>query len=644
MRILLITPPMVQINAPYPATPHLAGLIKQSHHEVIQADAALMLALRIFSRTGLRQIANAMNPRAHTRSVLHFSKHRKQYLATIEPVIRFLQGHDPTLAWRITSRQFLPEGPRFEALAEAHGHMAPALGDMATHDLAIHLASLFIDDITDAIREGVDARFELAKYAERLAASAPSFDPIASALRRKPGLIDTMIDDITSALMDAHQPELVGLTLPFPGNVYAAFRMAKRIKSAAPHLPIVMGGGYINTELRLLSDPRVFDYADFITLDNGEAPFLGIIQQLENQGGPHSNSRKIQETSSLERTFIRQNGRVRFMPASVPTQSTAPSRAAAVIPQYEGLPLDHYFSLIELPNPMHKIWSCGRWNKLTLAQGCYWHRCAFCDTSLDYIRCYRPNDPDLLITQIESIIAQTGQTGFHFVDEAMPPALLRKLAQRLIKHNLKITWWGNIRFDKAFTPELAELLAKSGCIAVTGGLEAATDRLLTLLNKGFKLEQVSRITHTLSDAGILVHAYLMYGCPSQTCQDTVDSLEYVRQLFDAGCIQSAYWHRFALTVHSPIFQVPRSFGIRIPRLPKTRFARNEIPFIDSIKCDHDALGRGLRKSLYNYMYGIGLDLDLQTWFDIPIPPPTLHTDYIAHQLAKKTPIMPEGYV
>jgi len=621
---------MVQINAPYPATAYLAGLLKPTENEVIQADAALMLALRLFSCSGLRQVAKAINPRTRSKSCRHFLRHYKNYIATIEPIIRFLQGKDPTLAWCIVSRQFIPEGPRFEALAEAHTHLAPTFGHMATHDLAVHLASLYIDDLTDAIHDGVDARFELAKYAEKLAASAPSFDGIASALRRKPTLVDSMIDGITNDLIRTHHPELVGLTLPFPGNVYAAFRIAKQIRKQVPALPIIMGGGYINTELRSLSDPRVFDYTDYITLDDGERPILRIIDHLKRQGTLLTPQAK----PHLERTYFREKNRVCFIPAGSSEGSPSPSASLAVTPLYSGLPLDRYFSLIELPNPMHKIWSCGRWNKLTLAHGCYWHKCAFCDTSLDYIQRYHPTSPDILISQIEDIIQQTGQTGFHFVDEAMPPALLRKLAMKLIEHDIKITWWGNIRFDKAFTPELAALLAKSGCIAVTGGLEAATDRLLTLLNKGFGLDQVTRVTHALSEAGILVHAYLMYGCPSQTCQDTVDSLEYVRQLFDMGCIQSAYWHRFALTIHSPIYQDPRKFRIRIPRTLKSTFARNEVPFIDSVKCDHAALGRGLRKSLYNYLYSIGLDLDLQAWFDFPIPPTRLHTDFVANQLAR----------
>jgi radical SAM superfamily enzyme YgiQ (UPF0313 family) len=627
MRILLITPPMVQVNAPYPATAYLAGLLKATPHEVVQADAALMLARRLFSRAGLQQIVAAIKPRPRSRCVRHFLRHAQAYGATMDPVIRFLQGQDPTLAWRIASRQFIPEGPRFEALAEAHTQLAPTLGHMATHDLAIHLASLYLDDIADAIREGVDPRFELARYAEKLAASAPSFDGIVAALRRKPTLVDQMIDGIADELIRAHRPELVGLTLPFPGTVYAAFRIARHLKRQDATLPIVMGGGYINTELRALSDPRVFDYADFITLDSGARPLLGIIEHLK---APESRNPILH----LERTFLRKNNRVCFIPEQQTTPRTPRPAPALITPLFSGLPLDHYFSLIEWPNAMHKIWSCGRWNKLTLAQGCYWHRCAFCDTRLDYIHHYRATAPDVLLAQIEEIIRQTGQTGFHFVDEAMPPALLGKLARQLIDRNLQITWWGNIRFDNAFTPELASLLAKSGCIAVTGGLEAATDRLLTLLDKGFDLKQVTRVTRALSEAGILVHAYLMYGCPSQTSQDTVDSLEYVRQLFEAGYIHSAYWHRFALTVHSPIYDSPKAFGIRIPRLPPSRFARNEVPFIDTVKCDHDALGRGLRKSLYNYMYGVGTDCDLQSWFDVPVPPPTLHTDFVSQQLGR----------
>jgi hypothetical protein len=605
---------MVQMNAPYPATAYLAGFLEQYGHEVHQADAALMLALRLFSSQGIGDIKRVLKPRSRSASVQHFLRNSRQFASTIDPVILFLQGRNPALDRRILSRKFLPEGPRFSSLDNADT-TNPAHA-MTEHEWAILLASLYLDDLADAIRDGVDSRFELARYGEKLAASAPSFDGIDAALRRNPTLVDTLIDQIAETLFRKHKPTLAGFTLPFPGNVFGALRMARVMKRLKPGLAVVMGGGFVNTELRNLKDPRIFDYTDYLTLDDGELPLLRIVEHLEGQA----------PASSLIRTYIRQNNHVRYVQSSEKHPLIFNHQSS--IPLFSSLPLDYYFSMIESLNPMHRIWSCGRWNKLMLAHGCYWHRCAFCDTGLDYISRFSPADVGVLVKQIQTVIKQTGQTGFHFIDEAMPPALLRALSNELIKRKIRITWWGNIRFDKAFTPELAKLMAKAGCIAVTGGLEAATNRLLKLLDKGFTLDQAATVTHGFSEAGILVHAYLMYGCPTQTEQDTIDSLEYVRQLFEAGCLQSAYWHRFALTIHSPIFKARRQYGIRLLPHPKPSFASNEVPFKDTVRCDHDALGRGLRKALYNYMHLAGLDSELQMWFDSPIPPPTLPTDFV----------------
>ena len=229
---------------------------------------------------------------------------------------------------------------------------------------------------------------------------------------------------------------------------------------------------------------------------------------------------------------------------------------------------------------MHRMWSDGRWNKLTIAHGCYWKKCSFCDVSLDYISRYEGASATELVNRIEAIVQETGQTGFHFVDEAAPPKALKALSKELLEREVEISWGGNIRFEKTFTPELAQLMADSGCIAVSGGLEVASDRLLNLMKKGVSVEQVARVTKALTDAGILVHAYLMYGFPTQTVQDTVDALEYVRQLFENGCIQSGFFHRFACTVHSPVGQNPAEYGVILPELPPATFARNDIPFID----------------------------------------------------------------
>lgn len=613
MRLLLITPPMTQLNTPYPATAYLTGFLRQ-HAEhlnlhVAQADAAIELFLRVFSSTTLQRIYDELSARAAVvgddgdlpDSIAHFLEHGPRYVETVDVVIRFLQGRDPGVALRIIGRELLPEGPRFAALNESDEDdpLAWAFGGLGIADRAKHLASLYIDDLADVIRDGIEPDFELSRYGERLAASAPSFDPLHDALEGEPTIIDELLDNLTQELFEQHEPDVVGLTAPFPGNVYGAFRIARKVKALAPHTVTVLGGGYVNTELRELSEPRVFDYFDYITVDDGEAPMLALIEHVRNKHKP------------LLRTFVRQDGAVKLVTDE--SIHDVPLRDAGT-PSYAGLPLDRYLSLFEMLNPMHRLWSDGRWNKLTIAHGCYWKQCTFCDISLDYIARYDRAPADLLVDRIERLIKETGQSGFHFVDEAAPPAALRALAETLIARKLTITWWGNVRFEKAFTPELTKLLARSGCVAISGGLEVASDRLLELMKKGVTVDQVARVTRAFTDAGIMVHAYLMYGFPTETAQETLDSLERVRQLFAEGCIQSAFWHRFAATAHSPIGRQPELFGIRARKPPAITFAKNDVAFDDPTGCDHDFFAPGLRKAIYNYMHGLGLDADPRSWF------------------------------
>ena len=621
---------MTQLNTPYPSTAYLTGFLRSRGINAVQEDLALALVLSFFTADGLNEIhqhALSVPEEERSASVNFFLDYFDSYQATIAPVISFLQGRDSTLSHRINTRDFLPEGPRFASLdafedGEADDSLAWAFGALGSQDRARHLATLYLNDLSDVLRDAVDDRFEFVRYAEALASSQPTFTPLADALMAKSTLMDTHLQTLSSQAIERHQPNLVLLSVPFPGAMYAALRIAQEIRRAHPEIKIALGGGYVNTELRELSDARIFDYVDFITLDSGERPLLALLEHL---AGKRSAER-------LVRTFIRNSGsQVQYLNWQEPDIPFEDVGTAT----WDGLPLDSYLSLLDMLNPMHRLWSDGRWNKLTVAHGCYWKKCSFCDVSLDYISRYETASASLLVDRIEQIIAETGQTGFHFVDEAAPPKALKTLAEELIRRNVIISWWGNIRFEKTFTPELAELLAKSGCIAMSGGLEVASDRLLKLMKKGVSVEQVAQVTKGFSDAGILVHAYLMYGFPTQTVQETVDALEYVRQLFEHGCIQSGFFHRFTCTVHSPVGLNPQEYGIELIPLPEITFAKNDILFIDPTGVDHDALGQGLKKAIYNYMHGLGFDIKTQSWFDglgLSIPKTTVPKNFIENAL------------
>jgi radical SAM superfamily enzyme YgiQ (UPF0313 family) len=624
LRLLAVIPPMTQLNTPYPSTAYLTGFLRSRGFHAVQADLSIGLALKLLSVEGLNGIherVKALSRKQHNPATRFFAEHFEVYRETISPVIRFLQGRDPTLAHRIASRRYLPEGRRFTSLdhyvsQDGEGDALDwAFGALGLQDRAKHVATLYLNDIADVIRDAVDPRFEFVRYAESLAASQPTFDHLHEALNSPRTLVDEALHALTLETLARHQPAMVLISAPFPGNVYGAFRIAQSIKQAQPSVVTVLGGGYCNTELREMNEPRVFEHFDFVTLDAGEKPLLALIEHIQ---GSRPRERLI-------RTYTRELQYVDHKEPDIPFSESG-------MPTYDGLPVNDYLSLLDMLNPMHRLWSDGRWNKLTVAHGCYWKKCSFCDVNLDYISRYDLASSDVLIGRIESLIRETGQTGFHFVDEAAPPKALKALANGLIQRKLDISWWGNIRFEKSFDTDLCRLLADSGCIAVTGGLEVASDRLLKLMKKGVSVEQVARVTRAFSDAGILVHAYLMYGFPTQTVQDTVDALEYVRQLFEAGCIQSGFFHRFTCTVHSPVGKHPEEYGVTLHPPPHAPFANNDINFTDATGVDHDQFGASLKKALYNYMHGIGLEHDVREWFDDTVPRTRVPKTFVARAL------------
>ena len=414
------------------------------------------------------------------------------------------------------------------------------------------------------------------------------------------------------------KPKAIAFSVPFPGNLFSTLRLAQWLRQAHPDIPILMGGGFVNTELRSITDTRFFKYIDYLLLDDGEDPLFQVLRYLDGA---------IQK-EELVRTFSLDENGSRVVYQDNPAYPAC-RQSETGFPDYEGLPLDKYISVMEMANPMHKLWSDGRWNKLTLAHGCYWGKCAFCDGSLDYIKRYEPNTAKTLVDRMERLIEQTGEIGFHFVDEAAPPALLREMAQEIIRRGITVVWWGNIRFEKSYTEELCDLLQRSGCIAVSGGLEVASPRLLKLINKGVTVAQVARVANNFTGAGIMVHAYLMYGFPTQTAQETIDSLETVRQMFELGLIQSGFWHRFAMTAHSPVGLHPAEYSCRVTEPPFGGFARNDVQFEALSGCDPELFSEGLRVSLYNYMNGTGFDLPLHKWFGgMKVPRTTLPPNYI----------------
>ena len=610
-KLLLVTPPFTQLNTAYPATSYIKGFLEEKKVAVAHMDLSIELFTFIFSSEFLRAIFQESED-LQNFNYPELNDKKEHYISRIDTVIAYLQKQDIETAIEILAPDFLPAGHR---LLKVNKHINWAAGELGTIDRAKHYSTLFIEEIGDFIQANVDEFFAFTKYAEQIGTSASSFDQIAEFLNYQPTIIEDKMLDILEGQIKMYAPSLVCFTIPFPGNLFAALRCSQFIKQFFPKIRVAFGGGYCNTELRSLEDPRIFEFVDFISLDDGEGPLLKIVNYLDG---------KV-DIDELERTFVLENNRVVYKNK---TPNTIFHHQSLPAPSYAGLPFEKYLSFLDVVNPMHRMWTDERWNKLTISHGCYWKQCSFCDVSLDYIGNYQNTTADDLADKIQKIIKDTGITGFHFVDEAAPPKMLRALSEKLILRKLNIRWWTNIRFEKTFDPELCEIMARSGCIAVTGGLEVASDRLLAKMKKGVDIAQVARVTHNFSEQNILVHAYLMYGFPTQTEQETIDSLEVVRQLFERNCIQSAFWHLFTATAHSPIGKDPESFGIKITGPKFEGFAQNDLTHEDPLGADHQNFTKGLNLALNSYLNKTGYDEALQNWFNFPILPTTHPNDMI----------------
>ena len=614
LKIAMVVPPTVNLNTPYAAAPRLAGWLRHLGHTVIPVDISLELFLRVFSREGLEEMFAEVDAEKLVGDQAIIYQNRDQYVKIIEDAVAVVQLRDLSATTRIVQGGMIPPGPRA-------GKDSALPGMWGTTDFARYRVSLMLMELMEFFQATVSNHFGLTDYAASLAASPSSFDPIEAELERAPNAYLRMLDEVTAALIPA-EVDLVCITCPFPGNLVGALLVGKWLAKHRPTAKRALGGGFPSTELRSLAEPRVFDYVDYVVIDDGELPLQQIIARMEGRDGP------------LHNTFTREDRRVVFagvtMP-SIPFGDLPP-------PTYVGFDLKRYVHMIYVSSPVQRA-NDGTWLKLTAAHGCYWKKCTFCDITLPYIADYDPMPAQRLADQMDALHAETGLSGFHFTDEAAPPGLLVDLSLELVRRGRNYHWWGNVRYDRAFEPDRCKLLAAAGMMLVTGGIEVASDAVLEKIVKGISVVQVTKVLQALAEAGIAAHAYLIYGFPGETLQDTVNGLETIRQLMRAGLLVNAVYHQLSATAHAPLGKTPQLFPIRIREQPFQGFARNFLPFeyTDGVRRSrkiHHALGLALD----NYRRGLYFDAPLQEWFEgLDVPPTTIAPDFVAKTMTLPHP-------
>ncbi|MCL2094377.1 MAG: radical SAM protein [Treponema sp.] len=670
-RVILVQPPFVQLNGPYPAPYYLKSFLSARGYEAQVLDHSIQLFSRIFCRAGLEQIFRDLEkakPRKKNDryDIEHFLSEKELWLRSIDGIIEFLRGRNHELSHALAlGNGLFPIGSRTEALIiQEGGKIGAPTGRL--------MATAILSDLADLITGTLDPHFSLTSYTPRLPGSGPAGFRNFSALTRQ--LDSYIIETFYRPLLREEwarigpagkEPLLLGLTIPFPGCLLGALACAQSAKQhLGPQVRIAIGGGYVNTELRSLNDPSVFDYVDYVCFDRGYGALSSVLDHIEGlpQGDRKANrplyktlhrenwsnqsdrldqtapkwSNQSDQSAKNRSNRSNQSDRLDQMTSNWSNQSdrldqTTPNwsnqsdqhyadlddqAVKTTFPDYAGVDFSPYLYPMDQVNPMHRLWSDGHWLKAYLAHGCYWHSCSFCDTTLDYIKCHIPVDVPQLFEHLVAQAELTGRRGVHFCDEAAPAWALVEFALLNRQAGLPLSFWGNIRYDRSFTPDVAAILGAGGLVGVSGGLETLTQESLGRLHKGITLKDGAFALAAFKEEGILCHAYLIYGYWDQKEGEIMNSAEILRQLFSEGLLDSAFWHKFILTRHSRVYEeklrgLHPELKVKVPSPRGPTFALNDLSFEGEEKYDYYTLGLDLL--LHEWMGG-NTDLKVQEVF------------------------------
>ncbi|MBP5401974.1 MAG: radical SAM protein [Treponema sp.] len=609
---------------------------------------------------------------------------------------------------REKEHQFLysPFAPRGQRMENYLAFLADAGRDPSVDDVRF-LCSYALEDLSDYITAVFDPEFSLIRYAESLTVDERSFFELEK------GLDSPVLKEFYEPLLSRLVPDLVGMprvegskdsergdgyqdsrasdfknrgvktmiciSIPFAGTFISALYTARYLKKHyGKNVFICIGGGFVNTELRDANDTALAKYIDAISYDRGYGSYRELFKSAPDldrdalfnagslykmrlffsegdgcEGDDDPRTDGINTAAGPRAVGINSNdGNIIIHDPiwnSAELEKYESEITPQIIPDYSDIDFSKYLRVCDDKNAMHRLWTDGSWIKAYLAHGCYWHRCAFCDTKLDYVCGYRPVDTEKLYDGLLKTAREKNIFGIHFVDEAMPPAVLKQFALKNARENNPLYFWGNIRFEKSFTKDLAAFLSYCGLGGVSAGLEVATGSGLKYINKGTDINSIINACAAFKEAGILVHAYMIYGFWYDTAQSIIDSMETLRQFFASSLLDSSFWHKFVLTRNSTVyrewqegrqndlFPVEQNLSDAHSRRGssvKSIFATNNLHFKN--EASYDKFGPPLEAALDAWMQGDenAIQRKVQKWFDFKVPEPTVPRDFVEKQIAR----------
>ena len=525
MKILLLFPPDWLPSEPYLSLPALTSVLRPAGHKVIQKDINVEMYDMFFSRSFLEHVSSRIA--GELNHLIHVEKQRA------------LDEEESTL-----KAQLLQSTPEVLSQLSSDAEQAKEiLRGESFYDIDK------LEWATNTLHKTM-ALISLGYYPAQIC-----FPPIETDLVYKPymsseileALDDNQINiyrdvyrQLIAPVMQKEKPGMVGISIVQQKQLIPSFTFSKMIKEEFPDLHITVGGNIV-TRIRdeLKIQDKLFGYIDSAILYEGENAYLQLVDAVENS----------KPLSGLPNLIYRDESGIH---ANKDVCSEDLSKLPP--PDFDGLLLEKYFvPKLILP--------------YLATRGCYWGRCTFCDHFQGYVEGFRTMQVDQIVEEIKFLKDKHNTRYFHFTDESYPPALFRKLSQRLIEEKLDIVWTTHMRFEETLLDEQVwKDVQESGCRYLHFGYESGNQRVLKLMDKATKLDAIQTNLRMSSEAGIWNHIMGFFGFPGETREEAEDSKRFVHD--NRAHIHSLGFMTFVLGKYSPVAFEPEKYGVDYYKNPE----------------------------------------------------------------------------
>jgi len=287
------------------------------------------------------------------------------------------------------------------------------------------------------------------------------------------------------------RPDVIGFSI-LHANRWGGIEIARMAKHLDPEVKVVFGG--IGASLLWEHFLTHFLEIDYIVIGEGEYAFLNLIKWME------TGEKKSPE--SIRGIAYRKNGKV------VKTERP-----------------DLISELDELPVPAEYF----DYQHLSSTRGCAW-KCTFCGSPEFWGEKIRSRSPENFVGELERLYGK-GITFFYISDDAFTINKKRviEICKKIIKKNLKITWFAISRVDHV-DEETLYWMRKAGCIQISYGVESGSEKIRNALNKKVKTDQIKKAFSLTTQYGILSRAYFIYGSPGETWETIQETIELIREI------------------------------------------------------------------------------------------------------------------